>query len=315
MTPATLIARDTDAANIEILPLQAALGAIVHCDDVRTLGERAFREIYHAYLDNLVLLIRNQHLNDDELMAFGRRFGELAPASPVHVGQKPRDEKHPELAIISNVIENGLAIGGLGDGEAVWHTDSSFFDLPPTASILYSLEIPPAGGNTGFANMYLALDTMPAPLCAQVAGKTIKHDKRYTAGGQLRHGYTGQEDLRTSPGTNHPIVRKHDETGHLALYLGRRPHAYVNGLPLQESESLLDALWAHATQPEFTWHHEWRVGDIVIWDNRCVMHRRDAFDPQARRILHRTQCKGTAVLAASRGTVSGRHARGHLHEA
>ena len=313
MTPVNSSARKSTASQIEVLPFKAALGALVRCGDVRNLDNSSFSEVYRAYLDHLVLLIRDQHINDAELLGFGRRFGDLVAASPVHVGQKPRDEKHPELAVISNVIENGMAIGGLGDGEAVWHTDSSFYELPPTASILYSLEIPPTGGDTGFANMYLAFDTMPADLRNQITGKTIKHDKRYTAGGQLRHGYTGKEDLRTSAGTNHPIVRRHDETGYPALYLGRRPHAYVNGLPLEESEALLDALWAHAAKPEFAWHHQWRVGDILIWDNRCVMHRRDAFDPQSRRVLHRTQCKGKVVVDAKGGGKDIAHARGHLH--
>jgi taurine dioxygenase len=119
---------------------------------------------------------------------------------------------------------------------------------------------------------------------------------RYTSGGQLRPGYTGKEDIRTTPGPSHAILRRHPETGCNALYLGRRPHAYVSGLSLAESEALLDALWAHAARPQASWHHQWKVGDILIWDNRCAMHRRDAFDPNSRRIMHRTQCKGTPVI-------------------
>jgi taurine dioxygenase len=225
----------------------------------------------------------------------------------VHKGQKSREL--PELAVISNVIENGVAIGGLGDGEAVWHTDSCFSDVPPSASILYSLEIPPSGGDTGFANMYLALEMLPAALRRAIAGKTIKHDKRYTSGGQLRPGYTGDEDIRTTPGPQHPIVRRHPETGYSALYLGRRPHAYIPGLPLDESEALLDELWAHAVKPELTWHHQWKVGDVLVWDNRCAMHRRDAFDPHSRRIMHRTQCKGLPIVEGDAATAR-RHPRG-----
>jgi taurine dioxygenase len=281
---------------ITVTPLGAAIAANVECGDVKTLDAETFAEVHQAFLDHLVLQIRGQQLTVPDLLAFGRRFGELSPGAPVHIGQKPRDERYPELAIISNVIENGVAIGGLGDGEAVWHTDSSFNDVPPSCSILYSVEIPPTGGDTGFANMYRALETLPADLRAQIAHKTIKHDKRYTSGGQLRPGFQPEQDLRESPGPSHPIIRKHPETGRNALYLGRRPHAYINGLSLEESEALLDALWAHATKPEFTWHHQWKLGDILIWDNRCAMHRRDAIDPKSRRIMHRTQCKGTPVL-------------------
>lgn len=280
------------AHGIEVLPFNARLGALVRCDDVKTLDERAFGEVHRAFLDNLVILIRNQDLSDEDLLTFGRRFGELqADVSDLKLAA----QKYPEIAVVSNVVENGTPIGRLGDGEATWHTDISYVDAPPTASILYALEVPPTGGNTGFTNMYLALETMPDELREKIRGRTIKHDKRYTGGGYLRPGYTGKEDPRTAPGPNHPVVRKHPETGHDALYLGRR-HAYVNGFSVEESEALLDALWAHATQPEFTWHHEWEVGDILIWDNRCVMHRRDAFDPKTRRVMHRTQCKGTPVI-------------------
>ena len=284
------------AGRIDVTRLSAAIGAHVECGDVKSLDADTFAEVHQAFLDNLVLLIRGQQLTDDDLLAFGRRFGALSPGAPVHIGQKPRDERYPELAIISNVIENGLAIGGLGDGEAVWHTDSSFNDIPPSLSILYSIEIPPSGGDTGFANMYLALESLPHALRSRIVQKTIKHDKRYTSGGQLRPGYLAEQDLRASPGPSHPIIRKHPETGRNALYLGRRPNAYINGLSLEESEALLDALWAHATQPEFTWHHQWKLGDILIWDNRCAMHRRDAIDPATRRIMHRTQCKGTPIV-------------------
>jgi taurine dioxygenase len=287
------------AQRISVTPLSKALGAQVECGDVKTLDADSFAEIHRAFLDNLVLLIRGQQLTVADLLVFGGRFGELTPGAQVHIGQKPRDERYPELAVISNVIENGVAIGGLGDVEAVWHTDSAFNDVPPSLSVLYSVEIPPTGGDTGFANMYCALETLPAALRAQISGKTIKHDKRYTSGGQLREGYLAQQDLRESPGPSHPIIRKHPETGKSALYLGRRPHAYINGLSLEASEALLDAVWAHATRPEFTWHHQWKLGDILVWDNRCAMHRRDAIDPKTRRIMHRTQCKGTPVLAGA----------------
>jgi taurine dioxygenase len=284
-------------AMVEVIPFSATIGAEVRCGDVRTLDSVSFKAVHRAFLDNLVLLIRAQNLNDDELVAFGRRFGEPTAAAPVHVGQKPRER--PEIAIISNVIENGVAIGGLGDGEAVWHSDSSFTPVPPSLSILHSIEIPATGGDTGFANMYLALETLPDTLRTRIAGKTIKNDLRVTSGGQLRPGYTGKEDIRTAPGPSHPMIRKHEETGHHALYLGRRPYSYINGLSLQESEALLDDVWAHATQPQFTWNHQWKLGDVLIWDNRCAMHRRDAFDPNSRRIMHRTQCKGAPIIATT----------------
>lgn len=294
---------------VTVTPFDAALGAHVECGDVRTLDDAAFGAVKGAFLDHLVLLIRGQQLSDHDLLAFGRRFGELAAAAPVHVGQKARE--YPEVAIISNVVENGVAIGGLGDGEAVWHSDSCFNEIPPSASILHSLEIPPTGGDTGFTNMYLALDTLPGDLRRAIKGRKIKHDLRYTSGGQLRPGYTGKEDIRSTPGPSHSILREHPETHCNALYLGRRPHAYVSGLPLDESEALLDALWTHAARPEASWHHQWKIGDILIWDNRCTMHRRDAFDPHSRRIMHRTQCKGAPVVEGTDNAP--RHPRVQTH--
>jgi taurine dioxygenase len=292
-------AKAVAGSRIRVQPVSPSIGAEVECGDVNALDQETFDEIRQAFLDHLVLLIRGQSLDVPRLLAFGRRFGELSKGAQVQIGQKPRDEAYPELVVISNVIENGVSIGSLGDGEAVWHTDSSFSDVPPSCSILYSVEIPPTGGDTGFANMYEALEALPPALRARIAGRTIKHDKRYTSGGQLRAGYLAEQDLRESPGPSHPIIRRHPETGRSALYLGRRPNAYVNGLSLAESEALLDELWAYAVKPEFTWHHQWKLGDILIWDNRCAMHRRDAIGPQTRRIMHRTQCKGTPVLAGA----------------
>lgn len=294
------------SGHIEAIPFDAAIGAEVRCGDVRQLDDVTFNAVHQAFLDNLILLIRGQQLGVENLLAFGRRFGELAASAPVHIGQTER--LRPELSIISNVVENGQAIGSLGDGEAVWHTDSGFLEIPPSLSILHSIEIPPIGGNTGFANMYLALENLPRELRAAIRGRTIKHDIRYTSGSQLRAGYDPDQDIRVSPGVNHPIVRKHPETGHNALYLGRRPFAYINGMSLEDSETLVNALWTHAVRPEYTWHHQWRVGDIIIWDNRCTMHRRDAFDPASRRVMYRTQCKGNAVLEATDDTAP--HPRG-----
>jgi taurine dioxygenase len=295
---------------IAVRPLPGPIGAEAVCGPLRQLDDAAFAVIERALLDHLVLLIRGQSLDVPSLLAFGRRFGPLAAAAPVHRGQKPRE--FPELAVISNVIENGVAIGGLGDGEAVWHSDSCFNEVPPSASILHALEIPPSGGDTGFSNMYLALQSLPVALRRAVRGQAIKHDLRYTSGGQLRPGYTGREDIRNTPGPCHPIVRRHPDTGCDALYLGRRPHACIPDLPADESEALLDALWTHAARPELSWHHQWRVGDILIWDNRCAMHRRDAFDPASRRVMHRTQCQGSPV-AEGNALDPVFHPRGHAH--
>lgn len=278
-------------AGVQVIPVSAPLGAEVRCGDVRMLDETAFSGVYRTLLDHLVILIRGQALSDPELITFGRRFGELDLAPLAKTGkEKARD--HPEIVVVSNVLENGRAIGVLRDAEVVWHSDNSYREKPLSYSMLHALEVPAKGGDTGFANMYLALETLPPDMRKRIAGLTLKHDMTYNSAGDLREGFEPVSDVRDAPGPSHPIVRTHPETGCDALYLGRRPNAYINGLPVEESEEILNVLWNHATQPAFTWHHQWRAGDILIWDNRCVMHHRDPFDAGARRIMHRVQCAG-----------------------
>ena len=277
-------------AKIEIVPISEALGAEVRGVDLSDVDAAALKTIRAAWLKHLVLLFRNQTLTDDQLADFSRNFGELDLAPPMETSQGPM---HPEILVISNVKESGKAIGTLGDGEAIWHSDMNYMEAPPTGSLLYSLEIPPIGGDTGFCNMYKALETLPKGLRSRIDGLSIKHDSSTNSGGYLRQGSKPVSDVRDCPGAVHPMVCTHPETGRKALFIGRRRYAYIMGLPVEESEKLLDEIWAHACKKEFTWHHQWRVGDVLMWDNRCTMHRRDAFDPATRRLMHRTQIKGS----------------------
>jgi taurine dioxygenase len=173
----------------------------------------------------------------------------------------------------------------------------SYLEMPPKASILYALETPSAAGDTWFCNMYRAWDSLPDAIRTRISGLTLKHDATYNSGGYVRQGLAAIDDPLTSPGVYHPLVPTHPETGRRVLYLGRRRNAYVSGLPLAESEAPLEELWSFATRDEFAWRHRWQPGDLVLWDNRATMHRRDSFDPDSRRILHRTQVKGEAAPA------------------
>ena len=275
----------------QIIPSGQALGAEIRNLDLRNLSDSEFDSIHDAWLNHLVLLLRAQQLTDEDLIRFSRRLGNLDWA-PVQETGRRFVEGHPEIYVVSNVIENGVPIGSLGAGEAVWHTDMSYLETPPKASLLYALEVPRAGGNTYFCNMYLAYEHLPASLKRRASGLQVKHDGTYNSGGYVRQGLTAVNDPVTSPGAYHPLVVTHPETGRRALYLGRRRNAYLGGLSLVESEALLDELWSYATRDEIVWHNEWQAGDVVLWDNRCTMHRRDPFDPQSRRILHRTQIQG-----------------------
>ena len=286
-----------------IQPTNGALGADVHGIDLgQPMSDATFQRILDAWGEHLVLRFSGQKLDDHQLMKFSARFGELDRA-PIAAASLDRNDSGmaPDavdwVAVIASVKKNGKAVGGLGSYELVWHTDMSYNDLPPRASLLYALEVPPDGGNTGYLNMYTAYETLPDELKAAVEGKTCIHDSSRNSAGELRKGFQTTLDVRKTPGAIHPLVRLHPLTKRKALFLGRRPGAYIHGLPVEESEKLLDAIWAHTTQPHLAWYQKWRIGDLVLWDNRCVMHRRDAFDESLRRLMHRTQIVGEAVLA------------------
>jgi taurine dioxygenase len=277
--------------SISVRKLSPALGAeICNVDLSEPLNEATLDAIEKAWYDHLILVFRNQQISDAELIAFSKHFGEL-DSPPIGTSHRYWVEDFPEVLVVSNVIENGIPIGNLGAGEVDWHSDMSYEEFPPIASILYALEIPPTGGSTEFVNMYAAWDSLNSELKHRLEGLAIKHDGSVNAAGQLRLGQQPVTDVITCPGPIHPVVCTHPKTGRQALYLGRRRNAYVCGLPVPESEQLLDELWTRATQPELTWKHEWQVGDVVFWDNRCTMHRRDPFDPNARRLMHRTQLR------------------------
>jgi taurine dioxygenase len=291
------MAATLDRTRLEVVPTGAALGAEVRGVDLRSPTEPEFDQILAAWHTHAVLLFRGQHLTPDELIAFSRRFGALDHA-PVQENGQSIVAGRPELYVVSNVLdEAGKPIGSLGNGEAVWHTDMSYLPRPPKASMLYALEIPSSGGDTHFASMYAAHESLPPALRERARGLRVKHDGTYNSGGYLRAGVTATDDPRAAPGHLHPLVCRHPETGRTMLYLGRRRLAYIDGMTLPESEALLDALWEHASQAAICWTNHWRVGDLVLWDNRCTMHRRDPFDAAARRVMHRTQIKGEAPPA------------------
>jgi len=276
---------------MEIVPTGAALGAdVIGLDLANELDDEAFAEVATAWRDNLVLRFRDQNLSDENLLAFSRRFGPLdkAPINPYGTTWVP---DNPEINVISNVIsEDGQRTGGLGDGEARWHADMTYVDGPPKGCVLYSMEVPDEGGDTGFANMFAAYEALSEETKQIIANLKCKHDASRNSVGQVRKDFQETyDDVRDVPGALHPLVRVHPETGAKALYLGRRNNAYVMGLEIDENEDLLNALWAHIEKDEFNWHHQWRVGDVILWDNRFTLHRRDAFDPAARRHMRRTQ--------------------------
>jgi len=286
-------------ARLTLTPIAPALGADVSGVDLHDpLNAATVAALKDAWSQHLVLRFRGQALSDPQLLAFTRLFGELDPPGPNPYG-KPFLAEFPEINVISNVKVGGEPIGNLGDGEAVWHCDMTYVESPPRAAMLHALEIPESGGDTFWANMYIAYETLPAALKARIKGRSAVHDATYNSAGIMRKGMKEVSDPREAPGARHPLVIRHPDTGRPALFLGRRRNSAIVGMELAESDALLDQLWAHATQPELTMRQVWQRHDLILWDNRCTLHRRDAFDPNARRVMHRTQIKGPAIVAAA----------------
>jgi taurine dioxygenase len=283
-------------AKLKIQKLADALGAEVSGVDIsKPLSKEDLDEILAAWKEHLVLRFRGQELTDPQLLEISRNFGEIDPPGPNSYG-KPFLADFPDINVISNIKVGDQPVGGLGDGEAVWHADMTYIDNPPKASFLHALEIPPTGGDTAWGNMYVAYQALPTHLKQEIKGRKAIHDATYNSAGMIRKGMKDVTDPREAPGAHQPLVSKHPESGLPCLFLGRRRNSYILGMDLDASNQLLDELWAHIDNPEFTFTQVWQLHDLILWDNRCTLHRRDSFDPQSRRLMHRTQIKGSSVI-------------------
>jgi taurine dioxygenase len=312
MSPAAA-GRANSLAALRVIPTGAPVGAEIEGVDFSLpVPEDVKQALRKAWADHMVLLVRGQRINDDQLLATSGIFGPPHDAASrkyhLNAGQAVDDSymvsKHSSITIISNLDAQGKPVmdnGGLGSYEVVWHTDNSYVKVPPAGSMLYALEVPlNGGGDTSFNNQYLAYEELPADLKQAIEGKYQLHDTSRNSAGVLRPGVKLPTRPEEVEGPTHPLVRVHPVTRRRALYLGRRrvwPSNYILGVSNEESEKLLDRLWAHATQPKYAWTHQWKVGDILLWDNRCCMHYRTEVDVNQRRVMHRTTIKGEAPVA------------------
>ena len=264
--------------------------------DLGRISDSEFRVLYKAWLEFGVLRIRGQSLNDGELQRFSNRFGPLEEIPYGKISEEEKQKiKNRYVTVISNIEVDGKPIGGLGNKEATWHSDMTYIEDPPPASILMSLEVPELGGDTHFSDQKAAYLSLPNELVSRIETLSIKHNAAHTSVGDLRRGFDPIKDPREAPGAIHPIVRTHDETQEKMLYLGRRELAYVVGFALEESEQLLNEVWRYAAMSENVWTQQWEIGDVIIWDNRRVLHRRDGFDQSQRRLMKRCQVMSSAA--------------------
>jgi len=297
---------------IQVVSSGAALGAEIRGIDLSQPVPDSTRELMRqAWADHLVLYWRGQSLPDESLLVAARMFGvtkepaarKYQVAGGYRIGGK-LVPLHSHLTLISNLDENGAPVqdnGTLGSYEVVWHSDNSYVEVPPAGSMLYSVVIPTnGGGDTWFNNQYLAYDDLSDEVKAAIKGKSQIHDASRNSAGVLRPTVKMPTTPEEVPGPAHPLVRVHPVTGKRALYLGRRrdwPSNYIIGMSNADSEALLDLLWGHATQAKYAWKHDWKVGDLVLWDNRCAMHYRSEVDASQPRVMHRTVINGEAVIA------------------
>ena len=275
---------------MKVIPLTPNFVAEIQEIQLDRITDSEFERLYAAWLQYGVLRIRNQDLDDEQLQAFSQRFGPLEEAP---FGRMPEAEKakikNRFVTTLSNIKVDGKPIGGLGNDEATWHSDMTYSETPPPASLLLGIEIPDQGGDTHFADQRAALAALPAALRQRIESLSVKHNAAHTSVGKLRPGFEAFDDPRDAPGAIHPMIKTHNETGKPALYLGRREWAYIPGMTVEESDDLLDALWTYVAIKEITWTQQWQPFDLIIWDNSCVMHRRDGFDQNSRRYMRRCQ--------------------------
>ncbi len=255
----------SDYRHFSVKPLSGSAGAVLEGIDIsRDLSLDAVAEIRRAWLEYLVIFFRDQDLSDERLMAFGRYFGELF----LHPNLA---KKGPNPEVI-HVVKEPDAIRVVG---AEWHTDTGHVECPPMGAILHALELPPMGGDTLFANQYLAYETLSCGLKCVLEGMSAVHDDSRVAGPNANKGRSTitRDDADWRPTVNaHPVVRTHPETGRKALFVNIASARYFEGMTKEESEPLLRYLYKHATRPEFTCRFRWEPGSVAFWDNRCLKH-------------------------------------------
>ncbi|MGY9004078.1 MAG: TauD/TfdA dioxygenase family protein [Rhodospirillales bacterium] len=292
----------------EVVPTGRAVGAEIRGVDLaKPISEELAEAIRQAWADHLVVLFRDQKLETDNYIDAAQIFGKTQVAANKKYYDDAKKKSlynimGEDISILCNLGPDGKPVeknDGLGSLEVIWHSDNSYIERPPAGSTLYSLVIPnDNSGQTSFNNQYLAYDELPEDLRKAIDGKQAKHDATRNSANVLRPGVTEPTCPEEVPGPFHPMVRIHPVTGKKALYLGRRrtwPSQYIEGMP-NDSEDLLDRLWAHATQPKYAWTHEWQVGDFLVWDNQCAMHRREVVNSALPRVMWRSQFTGDDII-------------------
>ncbi len=279
-----------ESEQITIRPLTPNLGAeIFGVDFSRDLDDETFRQIHDAFLRHQVLLFSPGELPPASQVAFARRFGEVQ----IHVMNQYHAGGFPELYRLSNLDENGKPNGKHPDqGTLIWHTDGSWRRVTGHATIIYGEVMPESGGDTLFCDMYGAYERLSPEWKSRIANMRAMHNLDFSR--NRRHGHEPMTDAQRAavPPVDHPVVRTHPDTGRKCLYLGDHAESIV-GMPYDEGRALIDELNLLAVHPDLTYEHKWRVGQMIVWDNRCLMHRATTYDAATQgRVIRRCTVLG-----------------------
>ncbi|MDR2195340.1 MAG: TauD/TfdA family dioxygenase [Gallionellaceae bacterium] len=291
----TTSAAQTPVDSIEVQALSPAIGArVLGVDASQALAPEVVNKLLDAWHASGVLYLPGQTLDEAQQVRFGQHFGELAATNAEYQISK----SHPSIMYITNEKENGKYIGALPDGEMYFHSDTCYVEKPSKATMLYAMNVPKQGGNTLFANMYLAYEKLPADVRARIDGRRAINS--YEPGGSAPTAATRMRDAGPagSPGRreySHPMVSTHPVTGRKSLYINRLMTEYIEGMPRAESDELLDYLFNFQERPEFVYEHRWTPGDLLMWDNRCTLHARTDFDAGELRKMRRITVKGDGI--------------------
>jgi len=281
--------------SIAVNPLSPALGAEILGVDLREeLSPQTVAAIIDAWHEHLVIVFRDQKLTEDQQIRFAKHFGELKKRSRPASARNESGVQHGDLTmLVSNIRENGKLIGSLADGEMHFHSDYCYMEKPAKGTFLYAIEIPSQGGDTLFLDMYKAYDALPAVIKSRIEGRKAVNAYHYES--LTRSVNEGRIDLSGVPHFTQPMVCTHSETGRKALYVNRLMTWSVEGMDDAEGSALLSALFEHIEQDQFIYTHKWRVGDLVLWDNRCTLHARTDFSDKERRLLRRHVVEGDRI--------------------
>jgi alpha-ketoglutarate-dependent 2,4-dichlorophenoxyacetate dioxygenase len=288
---------------IEVIPLHATLGARVRGVDLtRAVPPGVFAQIEAAFNRYGVLVFPEEPVTDQQQLAFSRLFGPLE-VNPNYTGPKMR--LRPDVADISNLDAEGRVLSRddprnlFNLGNQLWHTDSSFKHIPAKCSLLSAREIPSAGGETEFADMRTAWDALAEARKRELEGLVVEHSI-FRSRSQIGFADFNDEIFKQLPPVQQTLVRHHRYSGRTSLYLASHA-SHIIGWPVEKGRALIEELIAFATQPQFVYQHRWSVGDLVMWDNRCTMHRGRPYDDRQRRVLHRTTVADSANTLEQEG--------------